>query len=72
MTVKLLGFLAILLSFAVLPQMLLIDVFAKFPMYNGEHTFGQFMQLLIVPMGIAIIVLGVWAIRARQQPIATK
>jgi len=69
---SLVAILTILLSFAILPQLLFANAYAKWPMYNSDHTLGQFMQLLIVPMGIAIVVLGVWAIRARQPQIITK
>lgn len=72
MTSRLVTVLAAMLSFAILPQLLFANAYAKYPMFNGEHTLGQFMMYLIVPMGIAIVVLGVWAMRSRQAQITTK
>ena len=63
---KVVAVLAILVSFAILPQLLSVNAYAKGPIYNGDHTLGQFMMLLIVPMGITIVILGLWAMRARQ------
>ena len=63
--------LAALMTFAIMPQLVLKEAYAKYP-YNGEHIFGQFMMYLAVPMGITIVVLGLWAMRARQPKITTK
>jgi hypothetical protein len=63
---------AVLLSFAILPQLLFVNADAKGPIHNYEHELGQFMRLMIAPMGIAIVILGVWAMRARRNQIMAK
>lgn len=64
--------LAASLSFALLPQIAFTDAYAKWPIHNADHILGQFMMLLIVPLGVAIVVLGVWAMRVRPDQIVSK
>ena len=72
MAKRVLVVLAALLSFALLPQIVFTDAYAKLPIHNADHTLGQFMMLLIVPLGAAIVALGVWAMRARQDQLVSK
>lgn len=57
---------AILLSLALLPQFVFIRAYAGGPIHNADHALGQFGMLLFMPLGITIVVLGLWAMRARQ------
>ena len=64
---------ATMLSIAILPQMLVIDAYAKMlPLPNPDYTFGQFTALVIGPMVASIVILVMLAIRARQNQIVTK
>jgi hypothetical protein len=64
MTIKTIYMSAVLLAFAVIPQLLFIDAYAKWPIHNFEHEMGQYARLLLIPMAISIVLMGVWRIRS--------
>jgi hypothetical protein len=66
MTIKTIYLLAVLLAFGVIPQLLFIDAYAKWPINNFEHEMGQYARLLLIPMAITIVLMGVWRIRSGE------
>jgi hypothetical protein len=69
---RLLAAIVAMLSLALLPSFIFTRAYAGGMMYNADHTLGQFAMLLLVPLSVAIVVLGLWAIRARQNRIPAK
>ena len=63
---KLAAVLVVMLLLMLLGTLTVGEAEAKWPIYNSDHTFGQYLQMVLVPMIIAAGALVMIAFYTRQ------